>query len=233
MVDWGDWRHVTKLDPDKDLDPDDIAAVCGSGTDAVMLGGTRGVTEEKMRSLLGAVRDHGVAVVVEPSNPLNVIHGDAPLFVPTVLNAGDPAWIVGMHAEWSRIDDDIDWDAVVPEGYIVLNPDSAVGEVTDARCGLSPEEAASYATVADSYLELPVVYVEYSGTFGDPEVVEAVADAVDDAALFYGGGIDDAEKAATMARHADTVIVGDAVYEAGVEALEATVRGANDDDRVD
>lgn len=226
MDDWGDWRHVTKLDPDRELPAEEIAAVCASGTDAVLLGGTRGVTEEKMREVLDAVRDHGVPVAVEPSNPLNVVHGDAPLFVPTVLNAGDVAWIVGMHAEWVRLDDAIDWSTVAPEGYIVLNEDSAVGTVTEARCDLSPEEAASYAAVADGYLDLPVVYVEYSGAFGDPETVAAVADTVDDAAVFYGGGIDDRESAATMATHADTVIVGNAVYERGLDALEATVAGA-------
>lgn len=229
-MDWGDWRHVTKLDPDRDLAHEDIDAVCDSGTDAVMLGGTRGVTEEKMRSLLAAVHENEVPVVVEPSNPLNVVHGDAPLFVPTVLNAGDPAWLVGMHAEWTRLDDAIDWEAVVPEAYIVLNPESAVGTVTEAHCDLDVDDAASHAAVADRYFGLPVVYVEYSGTFGDPEIVGAVADAVDDAAVFYGGGIDDEDRAATMAAEADTVIVGDAVYEEGVDVLRATVRGAHGDD---
>ena len=52
--------------------------------------------------------------------------------------------------------------------------DSAVGRVTGARCPLSPESAAAYAAVADRYFCFPIVYVEYSGTYGDPAVVKAV-----------------------------------------------------------
>ena len=110
------------------------------------------------------------------------------------------------------------------EAYIVLNPDSAVGRVTGARCALSPESAAAYATVADRYFCFPIVYVEYSGTYGDPAVVKAVRDGIDRAVLYYGGGIRTAEQAAEMAKYADTVVVGNAVYEAGPSVLRATVR---------
>jgi phosphoglycerol geranylgeranyltransferase len=113
---------------------------------------------------------------------------------------------------------------VVPEAYIVLNPDSSVGKVTKAICDLTPADVAAYTSVADRYLRFPIVYIEYSGIYGDPMVVKAASDALDEALLYYGGGIDSAEKAAEMSRYADTIVVGNAVYEKGVEVLKSTVK---------
>jgi phosphoglycerol geranylgeranyltransferase len=68
------------------------------------------------------------------------------------------------------------------------------------------------------------VYIEYSGTYGDPAVVKAASDALDQSILYYGGGIDSASRAAEMAQYADTIVVGNAVYEKGVDVLKATVK---------
>lgn len=228
MTEWREWRHITKLDPDRELGQEEVAEVCRSGTDAVMVGGTQGVTEEKVDRLLGEVRRHDVALCVEPSNPSSVVHGENYLFVPTVLNAGDVAWLVEMHKEWVRLDREIDWSTTVMEGYVVLNPDSAVARVTEAKTDQEPDDVAAYVEVAEHVFGLPVVYVEYSGTYGDPEKVEAAAGAVEEARLFYGGGIDGYEKAREMAGFANTIVVGNAVYEKGVDALRETVRGARD-----
>ena len=55
-------------------------------------------------------------------------------------------------------------------------------------------------------------------------MVKAASDVLDQAVLYYGGGIDSASRAAEMARYADTIVVGNAVYEKGVEVLKATVK---------
>lgn len=71
------------------------------------------------------------------------------------------------------------------------------------------------------------MYLEYSGQFGDPEVVGAAAAALKPATLFYGGGIRDAETASQMVEHADVVVVGDLLHEEGIAAVRRTVMGAN------
>ena len=111
----------------------------------------------------------------------------------------------------------------LPEAYIVLNPNSAVGRVTKAICDLKPSEVAAYTLVADRYFHFPVVYIEYSGTYGDPAVVKAASGVIDQAILYYGGGINSAEKAAEMGKYADTIVVGNAVYDQGAAVLKATV----------
>jgi phosphoglycerol geranylgeranyltransferase len=228
---WADWDHILKVDPDKELvDGESFADVVTCGTDAIEVGGTTGVTDEKMHRVVDACAEYDVPLYVEPSNLSNVVHRDGVdgYLVPTVLNAGDPAWITGIHKEWVRLDDDIDWARTFTEGYVVLNPDSAAAMLTEANCDLSAGGVAAYAEVAEHMLGQEVLYVEYSGTFGDPEKVAAAADALDDASLFYGGGIHDYDSARTMAEHADTVVVGDLVHDEGVDAVAETVEGARD-----
>jgi len=228
---WDDWDHVLKVDPDKELvDGETYADVVTCGTDAIEVGGTTGVTEEKMADVVEACAEYDVPLYVEPSNPANVVYrgGVDGYLVPAVLNAGDIAWVTGVQKEWVRIDDDIDWDRTFTEGYIVLNPESAAATLTQSDCDLSPADVAAYAEVGEQMLGQEIVYAEYSGTFGDPEVVAAAADALEDATLFYGGGIHDYESANTMADHADTVVVGDLVHDEGVDAVAETVAGAKD-----
>ena len=221
---WKNWVHITKLDPDKVINNDAVAEIATSGTDALMLSGTLNVTQENMRELIAQVREYDLPIVVEPAGPEAVVLEEVDgLFVPSVLNTPDMRWMVGIHQHWVK-HNRIDWTNVVPEAYIVLNPASSVGRVTGAVCGISAEDVAAYAEVADQYFSFPVVYIEYSGTYGDPAVVAAAAEAVSDARLFYGGGINTAEKAAEMGRLADTIIVCNAVYDDGVSALKATVK---------
>ncbi len=223
-MNWKQWVHITKLDPDRSLDRDAIETVATSGTDAIMLSGTLDVTPEKLAVLYDCVQDYNLPIVVEPAEPGGArFDGMDLVFVPSVLNASHPRWIVGQHERWVR-NYPIDWQRVVPEAYIVLNPDSSVAKVTGSDCTLAPADVAAYAAVADRYFRFPVVYIEYSGTYGDPAVVQAVSEVVTDARVFYGGGINSAERAAEMSRYADTIIVGNAVYEAGIEVLKATVR---------
>jgi phosphoglycerol geranylgeranyltransferase len=117
----------------------------------------------------------------------------------------------------------IPWDFIVPEAYIVLNPNSSVGRVTKALTDLKADEVAAYATVAEQYFHFPIIYLEYSGVYGDPSIVKTVSETLDKAVLYYGGGINSAEKAAEMSRYADTIVVGNAVYDQGAAVLKATV----------
>ena len=222
---WKDWVHVTKLDPDKQLRPGDIDAIAASGTDALMLSGTLNVTQENLATLQKQVKAYNLPLVMEPASPDAVLmQGIDYVFVPSVINSTDVQWIVGKHSAWvQKQKQKIEWDLIVPEAYIVLNPDSAVGKLTKSLCDLKAEEVAAYAAVADHYFHFPIIYIEYSGMFGDPEVVKAASDAIRNSILYYGGGINSAEKAAQMSRYADTIVVGNAVYDQGAAVLKATV----------
>jgi phosphoglycerol geranylgeranyltransferase len=227
---WTDWDHIVKVDPDKSLsEGDTFADVCRTGTDALEIGGTMGMTQEKMERVVEACREYDVPLYQEPNNPAVVVEDDAleGYLIPVVMNAGDVFWITGAHKEWVRIDD-VDWSRTHTEAYVVLNPEAGVAELTEAECDLSPDDVAAYASVAERLLGQEIVYVEYSGTFGDPALVEAAANALDDATLLYGGGIHDYETAHEMGEYADTVVVGDLLHDEGVEAVQETVDGVRD-----
>jgi len=222
---WKDWVHVTKLDPDKQLKPGEIEAIAASGTDALMLSGTLNVTKENLAALQKQVKVHDLPLVMEPAGPEAVLlQGIDYVFVPSVMNTTDVQWLVGKHRAWvQQQKGKIPWEYIVPEAYIVLNPDSSVGRVTKSVCDLKAEEVAAYAAVADHYFHFPIIYIEYSGTYGDPAVVKAASEALKNSLLYYGGGINSAEKAAQMSKYADTIVVGNAVYDQGAAVLKATV----------
>jgi phosphoglycerol geranylgeranyltransferase len=228
---WDEWDHVLKVDPDKDLvEGETFEDVVATGTDALEIGGTTGMTKEKMSAVIDACAKYDTPLYQEPSNPAVVIDSDAldGYLIPTVFNAGDAFWITGAHKEWVRIENGMDWDRTHTEAYIVLNPDASVAEYTEADCDQTAEDVAAYASVAERMFGQEIVYIEYSGMLGDAEKVQAAHDALDEATLFYGGGIHDYESAYEMGQHADTVVVGDLLHDEGVDAVAETVDGVKD-----
>lgn len=230
-VPWEDWDHVLKLDPDKDLPPGTTYGdVCATGTDAIEIGGTTGITDEKMAAVIEACADYGVPLYQEPSSPAVVVyHADLDGYmVPIVLNTPDTTWMLGAHKEWIQYAETIAWDRTFTEAYIVLNPNSAVAEYTQADCELGTDDVAAYAVAAERLLGQNIVYIEYSGTYGDPAIVQAAREALATAHLFYGGGISGYETAYEMRSCADTVVVGNLLYDEGLDRLVETVDGAKD-----
>jgi len=217
---WKKWKHITKLDPDKHVSQNDLKTIVESGTDAIMISGTQNITNANVFKLISLLKDYKIPKILEPATPEAVMYeGIDYIFVPLVLNAGDLKWIIGKHVAWIK-NQAIPWDAVIPDAYIVLNPESAVAKLTESNTDLSPDDVIAYAQYAEKYLRIPILYIEYSGVYGDSGVVRKLSEALSDATLFYGGGIDSKEKAAEMKRYADVIIVGNVVYASMDKFLE-------------
>lgn len=217
-----------KLDPDRDLSNEALDKVCLSGTDAIMVGGSSGVTFDNTVDLLSRIRQYEVPCVLEVSNLEAVVPGFDMYLIPMVLNASHVDWIVGQQQRAIReYGSMLPWDMIAAEGYIVLNADATVARLTDAKTDLSAEDVIAYAQTADRLMQLPIVYLEYSGSFGDMELVRRVRDRLHRSQLFYGGGIKTLEQAQQAAAAADTIIVGNIIYERLEQALETVqaVRG--------
>ncbi|QCJ47498.1 MULTISPECIES: phosphoglycerol geranylgeranyltransferase [Haloprofundus] len=228
---WESWDHILKIDPDKPLvDGETFADACETGTDAIEIGGTLDITTEKMQRVVDACAEYDVPLYQEPSNPGVVVDDDAldGYLIPTVFNAGDSFWVTGAHKEWVRIENGLDWERTHTEAYIVLNPEASVAQLTDADCDQTVDDVAAWAAVAEKMFGQDIVYVEYSGMYGDTEKVQAAQDALDDSTLFYGGGIRSYDAAYEMGQHADVIVVGDLLHDEGVDAVRETVEGVKD-----
>ncbi|WLR51105.1 heptaprenylglyceryl phosphate synthase [Bacillus tianshenii] len=221
MYDFREWRHVFKLDPNKEIEDDVLEAICESGTDAVIVGGSDGVTLDNTLNLLASIRRYSVPCALEISNVDAVTPGFDFYFIPTVLNSKDTKWVVGLHhealKEYGAV---MNWDEVAVEGYCILNGESKAATLTNAVTESSFDDVIAYAQMAENLFSLPIFYLEYSGTYGDPELVKQVKEELDKTKLFYGGGIETGEQAAEMAEYADTIVVGNAIYTNVKEALK-------------
>lgn len=223
-MDYLEWRHVFKLDPAKDISDEALEKICESGTDVILVGGTDDVTLDGVLDLLVRVRRFEVPIALEISTIDAVTPGYDYYFIPTVLNSDDPKWIKNLHHEAIKEYGDIMvWDELVAEGYCILNPNCKVAEVTQANTDLSTDDVVAYARMAENFFKLPVFYLEYSGEYGDIAIVRAVKNELQNTKLFYGGGITSSKQAAEMAQVADTVVVGNIIYE-DLKAALSTVK---------
>ncbi|ODG93009.1 MULTISPECIES: heptaprenylglyceryl phosphate synthase [Bacillaceae] len=220
MYDYSQWNHIFKLDPNKEISDDELEKICESGTDAILVGGTDDVTLDATISLLVRIRRYAVPCILEVSNLEAVTPGYDFYFIPTVLNSNDPKWIIGMHQqamkEFAHL---VHAEELVMEGYCILNEDCKAAKLTSAVTDLSIEDIVAYAEVSEQLLKLPIFYLEYSGTYGSPQVVEEVSTVLNNTKLFYGGGISSAQQAIEMKQFADTIVVGNIIYDNLQEAL--------------
>lgn len=220
---YSEWRHVFKLDPEKGISDDTLDALCMSGTDAIMIGGSSGVTFENTVDLMSRVRRYELDCALEVSTLDGAVPGFDGYFVPLVLNTDRAEWIIGKQIEGLReYGTFVPWEETAAQGYIIMNEDATAAKVTGANASLNEEELIAHIRMADRLMRLPVIYIEYSGRFGDMELLRSARRAVSNARLFYGGGIDSAEKAKQASEHAHTIVVGNIVY-TNLEAALSTV----------
>lgn len=224
MYDVREWNHVFKLDPNKEISDQDLEKVCESGTDAVIVGGTDGVTIENVVDLLARIRRYTVPCVLEISNIEMVIPGFDLYFIPSILNSLDTKWITGLHHQAVKEFSDIMvWDEIMMEGYCILNGECKAAKLTGATADLEAEDVKAYAIMAEKMFHLPIFYIEYSGSFGDVSLIESVHNVLDRTVLFYGGGISSYEQALEMAKYADVIVVGNVIYK-NINAALQTVK---------
>ncbi|AEH38639.1 heptaprenylglyceryl phosphate synthase [Halopiger xanaduensis] len=241
-IEWDNTTHATKIDPAKPL-PSDLEPLTGTdlvivgGSDGV----TAENTLETIEAIDASFPD--LPIFQEPyrSDHVSTETIDAVdyLSIAAVYN-GDREHFVGKHvdlfAEVGQKPDEllgssvpligdlvaskgIDavanlTEKVIGEGYVIQHLSSAAANRAGVEAAYSPEQVAGAALATESLYGFPIFYVEYSGTYGGPEDVQAAARYLEDTALFYGGGIDSAAKAdEILAAGADAIVVGDCFHD--------------------
>ncbi|MBM7566427.1 heptaprenylglyceryl phosphate synthase [Paenibacillus sacheonensis] len=214
------WRHVFKLDPERAISDEQLDAICMSGTDAVIVGGSTGVTFDNTVDLMSRIRRYEVPCALEVSSEEAAVPGFDHYFIPLVLNTDRAEWMAGRQIGALRaFGAFIPWEITSAEGYLILNGEAEAAKLTGANAALDAESVTAHIYMADRLMRLPIIYMEYSGKFGDMELVKRAGRITAAARLFYGGGIDNADKARLAAEAAHTVIVGNAIYDDLAAAL--------------
>ncbi|TCS95899.1 heptaprenylglyceryl phosphate synthase [Hazenella coriacea] len=215
------WRHAFKLDPNKVLSDLALQMIGHSGTDVLIVGGTDGITFENTWSLLKRIRKYSIPCVQEISTDSAVVPGFDGYLIPSVCNTEQAQWIHGAHLKAiKKYGDFIPWQQVCMEGYVVLNSDAKVARLTGAQTTLQRADLVAYARLIEHLYRFPLMYIEYSGTFGNIQMVQAAKKELKNTRLIYGGGITTEDQARTMAEWADTIVVGNLIYTNVQKALQ-------------
>lgn len=222
-----DWKHIFKLDPAKQISDDKLEEICKSGTDAIIVGGTDDITLDGVEYLLDEIRKHNVPTILEVSDMDAITFGFDHYFIPAVMNSKDKKWIMDIqHQAIKKYKDFLQFaPPLYLEGYCILNKDAKAFIKTNCQMP-DHEDVIAYAYMAERLFNLPVFYLEYSGIYGDPDLVRKVKQELNQTVLFYGGGIKNPEQAIEMKEHADVIIVGNSIYTDFDNALQ-TVAAVN------
>lgn len=249
-LDWTGIDHITKVDPEKPMPPEPASLLSATdlvmvgGSDGV----TESNTLETIEAVRSAASD--VPIFQEPYSAdqvtMDTVEAVDVLSIPAVYN-GDRDHFVGKHlsmyaelaskpssllgtslpivgnvieSKGEAVLADLA-EKIVGEGYVIQHVDSAAAETSGATDAFSAEEVAGAALATETFYGFPIFYVEYSGTYGGPEDVEAAAKHLDETVLLYGGGIDSRAKAeAILAAGADSIVVGDCFHDDREKFLE-------------
>jgi phosphoglycerol geranylgeranyltransferase len=214
--------HMTLLDPDKQ--PPKVTAslavhACKVGTDAIMIGGSTGITRQKVDATIKAIKARtSVPVILFPSSREGLSrYADAVYFM-SLLNSKDVRMVVGEQRRGSRTIKQ--WGLeTISMGYLVVWPGMRAGKVGRAELIRrdDPDMAVQYALAAQ-FLGMDLVYLE-AGSGAPvpvpPRIIRAVKKEIS-IPLIVGGGIRTPKTAkAAVKAGADIVVTGTIIEEAG------------------
>ncbi|ADY01820.1 MAG: geranylgeranylglyceryl/heptaprenylglyceryl phosphate synthase [Vulcanisaeta sp.] len=228
--------HMTLLDPDKVSAREfrELALMVQEyGSDALMVGGSLGISEGQLDEYLGAVKDSlKIPVILFPGSVANLSrHADAVFFL-SVLNSADPYFIVGAQIQASVL--------LVKRfrnlepislAYIIIGDGGAVGYVSHARPIPYDRDdiALAYAYTAQ-LMGFDMIYLEAGSGAREPvrpRMVSRVKQLVSKP-LIVGGGIRDPEKAGELAlAGADAVVTG-TIIEEKPELIKDIIRAVHE-----
>ena len=228
--------HMTLIDPDKQPPAEAgilAAMACDVGTDAIMVGGSTGVTQATMDATVTAIRTSGtVPVILFPAGASSLSrHADA-LYYMSLLNSRSTRLIVGEQRKAARAVRE--WGLeTIPMAYLIVEPGMRAGEVghADPIPRAKPDEAVEWALTAQ-FLGMRLVYLEAGSGAPEPAppaMVRAVRDAIQ-IPLIVGGGIRTPAAASALAKAGADILVTGTVVEQTKDAtrlreIVAAVKG--------
>jgi phosphoglycerol geranylgeranyltransferase len=229
--------HFTLIDPDKS-DGDHAARIAAGavdlGSDAILLGGSTGISAEIMGRAARAIRERvDVPVIIFPEGPGSLTREAHAVLFMSLLNSRNLELVIRAHVRAAPVVRELGLEPI-PLGYAVVAPGMRVGEVGSADA--IPRDALDLAVgyaLAAQYLGMHFVYLE-AGSGAPSPVPAAMVRAVRASLsipLIVGGGIrSGADAQALLAAGAQILVTGTVTEEEGIgqgfRSILAAVRSA-------
>jgi phosphoglycerol geranylgeranyltransferase len=215
--------HLTLIDPEKS--PGERAGrlareAADLGSDAILLGGSTGISPDRMSEAARAVRAAvDLPTIIFPEGPGSLSPEADAIFFMSLLNSKSLEFVIRAHVRSSLAVRALGLEPI-PLGYLVVAPGMRVGEVGQvepvARDDLAG--AQGYALAAE-YLGMRFVYLEAGSgapTPVPPAMVRAVREVLG-VPLIVGGGIRTGRDAASLLdAGAQLLVTGTVTEEEGV-----------------
>jgi phosphoglycerol geranylgeranyltransferase len=211
--------HFTLIDPEKS--PGEAAATIARaavslGSHAILLGGSTGISPERIGAAAKAVKAAvRVPVIIFPEGPGSLTpEADALLFM-SLLNSRNLDLVIRAHARSAIAIRRMGLEPI-PMGYLIVAPGMRVGEVGEADAVPRDDggAAAGYALAAE-LLGMRFIYLEAGSGAPSPvpaPMVRAVSEMVK-VPVIVGGGIRSARDAAPLLEAGARILVTGSVTE--------------------
>ncbi|AEB96135.1 MAG: geranylgeranylglyceryl/heptaprenylglyceryl phosphate synthase [Metallosphaera sp.] len=223
LINEGSPIHFSLIDPDKVYDINSLQKVVfklyKAGTSAFLIGGTLGVSKEKMDGILSIIQDLEIPAIIFPSN-INLISekADAILFM-SLLNSDDLYYVIGAQVSASIIVK-LSGLEPIPTGYLIVGHGGTAAHIGRARAIPydNSELALAYALAAE-YMGMNYLYLEAGSGAPEtvrPEMVKVVSKG-SNINIIVGGGVRSPEKATELIKAGAKAIVTGNIIESDVE----------------
>jgi phosphoglycerol geranylgeranyltransferase len=219
--------HLTLIDPNKQP-PAQAGTMCklaaSAGTDAIMVGGSTGVSRESFSETIQAIKDNvSLPVIIFPTNANSLSKNADAVFFMSLLNSKNIKYITREQRYGARFVKQTGMETI-PMGYIIVAPGMKVGEVGEAELieHDNLDDSINYALLAQ-YFGMKLVYLE-AGSGAPTTVPKNMVSEVKKnikIPLIIGGGIRKPETAVELAQAgADIIVTGTIVEDAtNIEAI--------------
>ena len=228
--------HMTLVDPAKQ--PPDMAGAIAAkaqaaGSDAIMVGGSTGITQDNLDRTIDEIKKVAkLPVIYFPSGANAIAKRCDAIYFMSMLNSRNPRNITGEHWRGAPAIKALGLETL-SMGYIIVEPGMKVGEVgeADAVPRDDIERAVGYALAAE-FFGMTLVYLEAGSGAPAPvpsEMITAVREGIG-IPLVVGGGITSPDKAREVALAGADIIVTGTLVENGdfEEPLRTVVRAVHD-----
>ncbi|MBU0623958.1 MAG: geranylgeranylglyceryl/heptaprenylglyceryl phosphate synthase [Candidatus Thermoplasmatota archaeon] len=207
--------HMTLIDPAKQsasASAEIAAKACRAGTDAIMVGGSTGVTQDNLDETVAQIkRACKLPVIYFPSGANAISRKCDAIYFMSMLNSRNVRNVSGEHARGAPMIKKLGIEPI-SMGYIIVEPGMKVGEVGEAELVKRGDvnTLIGYA-IATEFFGMDLLYLEAGSGAPEPvpvPMVKAARESVD-IPLVIGGGIVTPKQAADLAAAgADIIVTG-------------------------